>query len=207
MGIHVERKKMKILSEMLRKSWHFFSGITLIVGYSMLMLYTSKETALVSLTGVILVFMVFEHIRLEHQPKLFEIFNRMFRKKEIFRPSSMLPYLLSSLAVFAVFQYWIAFTAIMMLIIGDSASAFFGLMFGKKKIRRSKTYVGSGAELLANLLTGFVIMHEHPQIYIPMAITATIVETLTDKLEDNMTVPVSTAFCGYIMAMIFSIAI
>lgn len=205
MGLHFKKQKLKILAELMRKSWHYSSGVALVIGYPMLMLHTSRETALVSLTGVVLVFIIFEHIRLEHRPKLLDILNVLFRKKEMYRPSSMIPFLLSGLAVFAVFNFWIAFTAMMMLVMGDSFSAGFGLVFGKKKIRRRKTYVGSFAGLAANLLTGFVVMHEYPQIYIPMAVVASAVETLTDILDDNMTVPLSTAFCGYIMMILFNI--
>jgi dolichol kinase len=202
-----QKKKLRILSEVLRKSWHFFAGLVLAVGYSMVILYLSKQIALLALTAALLIAMLFEHIRLEHRPKLLQIIDIMFRKKELNRPSAVLPFIMAGIIVFAVFPYPIAFVSIMMLIFGDAFSAGFGLIFGRKKIWKNKTYVGTLAGLIANLLTGFVIIHEYPMVFIPMALTATIVEMFTNKLDDNLTVPVSAAFAGYLFVSLFNMPI
>lgn len=206
MDINLLRKrKIKILSEILRKSWHFFAGLALIMGYSMMMMHFSREIALMALVVVLLAVMEFEHIRIEYRPKLLKVIDVLFRKKELDNVSSLIPFVTAGIIVFAVFDYWIAFTAMLMLIIGDSFSAGFGMVFGRKKLRKSKTYIGTFAGLVANLLTGFVIMYEYPFIFIPMALTATIIELLTNKLEDNLTVPISAAFAGYVMTLILGI--
>ena len=207
MDINIKRKKIKILKEIIRKSWHFFAGLILVTSFSIITIHASEEAALVSLTGALLVIMVFEHIRLDNKPRIFRVFDALFRQKEMNEVSAMVSFVTASLLVFAVFEHWIAFTALMMLIIGDSLSAAFGMMFGKKKIKGDKTYVGTFAGLAGNLLTGAVIMWEYPSVFIPMALVATIVEALTTRLDDNLTIPIATAFTGYMVAMILNISL
>jgi phytol kinase len=202
MDIKLKRKKLKILAEISRKSWHFFAGLTLIIGYSLVLMNYSKETALLVATFFLLLAMIFEHVRLEHKPSIFRIFNAFFRKSELNSTSGLMTFLLSGILTFAVFDFWIAFVAMMMMLMGDAFSAAIGMMFGKRKLRKKKTYVGTGAGLVANLITGAVLMYEIPEVFIPMAITATIVELMTNKLDDNLTVPVSTAFVGHLILYI-----
>lgn len=203
----IKRSKVKILKELARKSWHFFAGLALITGYSFILMYYSEETALVVVVGVSLAAMGFEHVRLEYRPRVLKAIDVLFRKQEKSKVSSMVAFILSFVVIFAVFDYWIAFTAMMMLVLGDAAASLFGSLFGEKKIRRSKTYIGSLAGLLTNLITGFVIMHEYPIVFIPMAITAATVETLTNKLDDNLTVPISAAFAGYLVVTFLNISL
>ncbi|MBU4124663.1 MAG: hypothetical protein KKI14_04335 [Nanoarchaeota archaeon] len=207
MGIHIRRKKIKVLRELLRKSWHFFAGIAMLIVYSLAVLYLGKELSLVILVFVLLMIMLFEHVRLEYRPKVLKLVDVLFRKKEFNKPSSMMSFMLAGVIVFAVFDYWIAFTAMMMMVVGDSLSAGAGMMFGKRKIRRDKTYVGSFAGLIANLFAGAVIMWEYPLVFVPMALTATIIETLTNKLDDNLTVPITTAFVGFVITILFHISL
>jgi len=117
----------------------------------------------------------------------------------------MLSFVISFVIIFGVFEHMIAFTAMMMLIAGDAFSAGFGMLFGDKKIRKQKTYVGSAAGLIANLTVGWSILPDLPQLFVPMAFTATIIETLTNKLDDNLTVPVATAFVGYLLMVLWGI--
>ncbi|MFA4890958.1 MAG: hypothetical protein WC604_01205 [Candidatus Gracilibacteria bacterium] len=207
MGIHVRKKKIKVLKELLRKSWHFFAGIALIVAYSLGVLYLGRELSLAALVLILLVVMLFEHIRLEYRPRVLRLVDVLFRKKEFNKPSAMMAFMLSGIIVFAVFDYWIAFTAMMMMVVGDSLSAAAGMMFGSRKIRRNKTYVGTFAGLIANLFAGAVIMWEYPLVFVGMALTATIIETLTNKLDDNLTVPISTAFVGFLITTLFHISL
>lgn len=207
MGIRTKHKKIKVLKELLRKSWHFFAGVAFVVAYSMARLYLGVEIVLPGLVLALLVVLFFEHVRLEYRPKVIQLVDVLFRKKEFNKPSSMLSFVISAVVVFAVFDYWIAFAAMMMMVVGDSFSAAVGSMFGNKKIRRNKTYVGSIAGLVANLFTGAVIMWEYPIVFVPMAITAAVVETLTNKLDDNLTVPISAAFVGFLVVTFFNISL
>lgn len=199
------RKRLKILAELLRKSWHFFAGLILVTGYSLVALNYSKEIALVAVVVVLLAAMEFEHVRIEYKPRLFRAIDVLFRKREYNQPSSMLSFIISFIIIFAVFEHMVAFAAMLMMIAGDAFSAGFGMLFGEKKIRGKKTYIGSFAGLISNLIVGWFVLPDYPQLFIPMAFTATIIETLTNKLDDNLTVPVSTAFIGYLITIIWGI--
>jgi len=199
------RKRLKILAELLRKSWHFFAGLILVTGYSLVALNYSKEIALVAVVAVLLAAMEFEHVRIEYKPRLFRAIDVLFRKREYSQPSSMLSFILAFVVIFGVFEHMIAFTAMLMMIAGDAFSAGFGMLFGEKKIRKNKTYIGSLAGLISNLVVGWLVLTDYPQLFIPMAFTATIIETLTNKLDDNLTVPVATAFVGYLVTIVWAI--
>ncbi len=203
MDIFPPKRRMKILSELLRKGWHFLAGIALFEGYTLMMFAFGKQVALIALTVVLLAALIFEHIRLEHKPKIFEFLDVLFRKKEMFSTSSLIPFLIGALVVFSVFPYGIALFAVMILVLGDSFSAGFGMTFGKRKIWKNKTYVGTFAGLAVNLLTGFVVLHEFPQIYIPMAVAGSFVEMISGKVEDNLFVPITAAVVGYTMQIIY----
>jgi len=207
MDIEIRKKRARIFKELLRKSWHFIAGITFVVGYSMVTLYVSKEFTLYLLVGILLVIFLFEHFRIEHRPRLLRVVDILFRKKEFNRPSAMISFVTAGILVFAVFEHWVAFTALMMLTIGDSSSACIGQLFGEKKLRGKKTYVGTFTGLIANLLTGAVLMWEYPIVFVPMTLVATFVELMTNKLDDNLTVPIATAFTGYLIVTIFNISL
>ncbi|MBT3704227.1 hypothetical protein HOG17_00420 [Candidatus Peregrinibacteria bacterium] len=207
MDIEIRKKRARVFKELLRKSYHFFAGIAFVVGYSMVSLYVSKDFTLYLLVGILLAIFLFEHLRIEHRPRLLRIVDVLFRKKEYNRPSSMISFVMAGILVFAVFEHWIAFTALMMLTIGDSFSACFGQLFGEKKLRGKKTYVGTFSGLIANLLTGAVLMWEYPIVFIPMALVATFVELMTNKLDDNLTVPIATAFTGYLIVTFLDISL
>lgn len=207
MGIHSKHQRIKVLKELLRKSWHFFAGVALIVAYSLSKVYFGERIALAGLVLLLLGVFVFEHVRIEYKPRILTLIDVLFRKKELNKPSAMMSFMISAVIVFAVFDYWIAFTAMMMLVVGDSFSAAVGRMFGRKKIRRSKTYAGTFAGLLANLLTGMIIMREYPEIFVPMAFVSTFVETYTNKIDDNLTVPISAAFTGFFIVAFFNISL
>jgi len=201
------KSKTKILAEILRKSWHFFAGLVLITGYSMLTLYFSRSVALFSCVALLLAAMIFEHVRLSYRPRVIQAIDVLFRKKEFNHPSAMLSFITSFVLIFAVFNHDIAFAASMMMIVGDSFSAAFGMLFGTTKIRGNKTFVGSFSGLAANLIVGYFALNGEFMLFIPMALTATIVEMLTNKLDDNLTVPVATAFVGQMLFILLKITV
>jgi len=202
-----KKSRTKVLAEILRKSWHFLAGLILITGYSLLALYFSKEIALFACIAVLLAAMEFEHIRLSYRPRVLQAIDVLFRKKEFNHPSSMLSFVISFILIFAVFKHEIAFAAAMMMIVGDSFSAAFGMLFGEKKIRGSKTYVGTFFGLAANLVVGYFALNGVFMLFIPMALTATIIEVLTNKIDDNLTVPIATAFVGQMLMILLKITV
>lgn len=203
----LKSRREKFFFEIRRKIWHFFAGFAFLAAHYAIFTYVSEELSLMFLVVSLLVMMEFDHIRLEYRPRVMKAIHILLRKREYNSTSSYINFLVSSIIAFAVFDYWIALAAMLMVVVGDSFSALFGLAFGKKKLRRNKTYVGTFAGLIANLAVGAAVLHQYPLVFIPMALTASVIELLTNKMDDNLTVPVSTVFAGYLMTLLFHINI
>ena len=155
----------------------------------------SKEFAMVCLMILFLIGLVVELVRLQVRPGAIKIFDKFFRKHEVDHASGSLYVLISSVICFAVFDYWIAVVAMLMMIFGDLFSAIIGKSVGGPKIYKDKTWIGTISGLIANFLVGIIIL-PFPLIVVPMAVVATITELFSDKLDDNLTVPMFAGFVG-----------
>ena len=102
---------------------------------------------------------------------------------------------------------------------GDLSAALIGKKFGKHWIKclKKRAWEGVIAELVANLIVGFVVLrttfwwtagagYGSPMwaVIIVMAVTATFVETIISKLDDNLLIPVFAGFNGQIALMIIA---
>jgi len=184
--------------EILRKLFHLMEVPVLIV-YSLFRNYWSEKVAILALTAMFLVLMEMEYIRLEVKPKLPSHMN-IFREREKNNVTGSIFFIAATIMVFGAFDYTIAILALMLTIFGDLASALIGIQFGKHKIFHKKTFEGFMAGLAMNLLVGFLILPTYPAIFICMALVASIVELMTGKLDDNLTVPLFAGFTGQIIA-------
>ena len=83
---------------------------------------------------------------------------------------------------------------------GDLAASVFGKRFGKTWVMKDRALEGIGAELVVNILIGYLVLGSGMWIItILMAITATIVETIVHKLDDNLLIPLFAGFVGEIL--------
>ncbi len=192
-----------LLKEALRKFLHLLQVFTL-MAYTFLAETFSKQTGLLFLTALMLLLLEFEYFRIEYKSsawlRLREIFEKwVARKKEKNNMVSGVFFIISAIICFAVFDYKIALAALLFFIFGDLTSAITGMLWGKKKIFRNKTYIGTFYGFIANLLVGYVVLTGEPQIFIPMAVTASFVEAITQKLDDNLTVPLFSGFIGQLI--------
>jgi dolichol kinase len=146
-----------------------------------------------------LVLMEMEYIRLEVKPKLPNHLN-IFREREKNNVTGSIFFIAATIITFAVFDYTIAILALMLTVFGDLASALVGIKFGKHKIFHKKSFEGFLAGLAMNLVVGLLILPSYPAIFISMALVASIVELMTGKLDDNLTVPLFAGFTGQIIA-------
>jgi len=55
------------------------------------------------------------------------------------------------------------------------------------------------AGFVANLAVGFVVLPQFFYIVVPMAVVASFVELITNKLDDNLTVPLFAGFMGQLI--------
>lgn len=188
-------KRRSIVWELARKTVHL-SSLSIVLGYTLLLNYFSQRVAILSVTALLVLLLEVEHIRVEHKPKLAASFNGLFRKHEMNNLSGAVFMVISCIICFAAFDYWIALSALLMTVFGDLFAALFGKIFRGKKIYKNKTIIGTAAGFAANVIIGMLIFPGLPLIVFPMAITATLVEFITNKLDDNLTVPVFSGFVG-----------
>lgn len=184
--------------EILRKLFHLME-VPVLLAYSITRYYWSERVAIMTVTALFLLLMEVEYVRLEVKPKIPRQFDVM-RARERDNVAGSIFFVAATIIVFAVFDYSIALNALLLTVFGDLASALVGIKFGKRKIFRQKSLEGFLAGLLTNLMVGFLIMPDYPAVYIAMAFVASIVELLTGKLDDNLTVPLFAGFSGQVIA-------
>ncbi|MBP9718192.1 hypothetical protein KBD59_02745 [Candidatus Gracilibacteria bacterium] len=195
----------RLTREVARKCIHLL-GLPIIFGYIFLAHYFSHRVGILGLTGLLLLLLEFEYLRIDLQiemgNEITNAFSRLFlRKHERNNVVSSVFFIVACIVAFSAFDYPIALTALLMTVFGDMSSAIFGVAYGKQKIFRSKSYIGSFAGLITNILVALGMMYYFPGtidlvLALSMAATATIVETITKKLDDNLTVPLFTGFLG-----------
>ena len=197
-------KHKSLMWELLRKTAHL-SCLLIVVGYTFLMNYFSTKIALLAITALLLILIQMEHIRLEHKPRITILFQDLFRKHEKDNISGAVFMVISCIICFAAYFYWVAFLALFMTVFGDLFAALFGKAFGKKVLYNHKTLIGTLAGLTANITVGLLILPDFIELVIPMAFTATFVEFMTNKMDDNLTVPLFAGFVGHILVIVMAL--
>ncbi len=201
------KQRSNIIWEFLRKAVHL-SGLVIIVLYTWLINFFSEQVAILVLTGILLLFLEIEYLRLVHGAKIRKITNvldPLIREHEKDQLLGSVYFIISCIICFAAFDYWIAVLAMFMTVFGDLFSALLGKCCGKIKLYKNKTMIGTGSGLLANLAVALLILPEFLIIAVPMAVIATFVELITSKLDDNLTVPLFAGFAGQLLVWYFDV--
>lgn len=193
-----KKKKKSLRKEILRKLFHLME-VPLLIGYTVFRHYFNERIATLIITVVFLLLLEIEYVRLEYKPKIPEMFN-VFRHKEQNNVTGTIFFIAATIIVFAAFDYPIALTALLLTVFGDLAAALVGIKFGRHFLYKDKTLEGFMAGLTMNCMVGYLFLPSYPLVFLPMALVASIVELLTGKLDDNLTVPLFSAFTGQILA-------
>jgi len=97
---------------------------------------------------------------------------------------------------------------------GDLAAALIGTKFGKHYITKTRAWEGIIAEFLVNIIIGIIIfltplispvslsLSNSIIIILVMSITATFVETIVSKMDDNLLIPLFSGFNGQIALLL-----
>jgi dolichol kinase len=210
--------KWNFKNELARKFVHLLS-ISILVIYFLVSDIFDKQIALIILVLVLIVFIEFEYLRIEiprEIPILKDIWGYSKRKKEKNRLGGDVFFLIGAILVLAVFDLRIAIAAILMTTFGDMTAALIGKKFGKHwlKYLKNRAWEGILAEFFVNILIGYLIFFwgrfglindlKTWIVIFVMAITATIVETLIYKMDDNLLIPVFAGFNGQIALLILN---
>ena len=206
----------KFKNELARKFVHLLSLFIIFI-YFLAADFFSEKIALIILVLILMVFIEFEYFRIEWGSKI-PIMNKIWaylrRTKEKDKLGGDVFFLIGAILVLAVFNVHVAIAAILMTTFGDMAAALIGKKFGKHKLLTTKSWEGSIAELIVNTIIGIIIFIIYPGlsllawqqwiIILIMAITATFVETIVKKLDDNLLIPIFAGFNGQIALLILN---
>lgn len=189
--------------EILRKMFHLMEIPVLLV-YSYVRYFWDERVAILALTALFLFLLEVEHVRLEVKPKI-PFISGLFRPRERNNVTGTVFFISATIIVFGAFDYPIAMLSLLLTVFGDLVSALVGIKFGRHRFfRTKKTWEGFVAGLATNLLVGWLFLPTLPFVFIPMAVVASCVELITNKLDDNITVPLFSGFTGqmivYLMA-------
>lgn len=193
-----------MFKELIRKLIHLASFWNIFI-FLLVRNVINEKWAFFILTLGLLVFLELEYARVEKNwwhkiPK----FLNIFREKEKNHFAGHIFMTTGAIVVFAAFDIRIAVASMSMTIFGDFFSALIGKKWGRHKlIFNNKSLEGTIAGFLANLAVGFYLFNSDPILAVSMATAATMVEVLTQKLDDNLTVPVIAGAVGQIVRMVF----
>ena len=67
--------------ELGRKTVHL-SGLSIVVGYTLMLNYFSERTSILTLAALLLILLHIEYVRIEHKPRLASMFDGLFRVHE-----------------------------------------------------------------------------------------------------------------------------
>jgi len=196
--------KRKIAREILRKLFHLYQ-LPVILGYIVLRYQFSERVAIFALVILLMFILEFEMLRLEWKVRFPDPFG-ILRRSEKQSVTGMLFMILATIVVFAVFDFKIALVALLLTVFGDLVSAIVGIQYGKRRIKNGKSWEGFGAGLVANLIVATIFLWQFPVVGLVMAVTASAVEFVTYKMDDNLTVPIFSAFAGHTAAFIIGVS-
>lgn len=184
-----------------RKIIHW-SAFLLVVFYWLLKEAFNSKMAYLFLIGFLFLFLIYEYLRIV--VKLPLPGRQFIRAEEKNRLCGGFYLVLSMIICLAVFDFKIALIAIAMAVFGDTLATLIGQTFGQHIIpgsKREKTYEGTLAELVVDLIIGLIIWPVWT-IVLPMAVVATLVEVVTFKIDDNLSIPLLAGLVGQIIIMI-----
>lgn len=197
----IEDQNRALRKEILRKLIHLLELPVLLV-YTLLASFYGIKVAILAVTALLIILLEIEYIRLEYKLKLPAVID-ILRRREKDNIASSIFFVSSTIICFAAFDYPIALMALLLTVFGDLAAALIGMRFGRTKIFHKKTLEGFMAGLVINVLLGVMIMPGEWQVFLPMALTASLVELWTGKLDDNLTVPLAAGFTGQMLIFIW----
>ncbi len=185
--------------EVKRKAVHLTSIIIVLTFY-----FFGKEAVLLLLTVYLIVMLELEYFRIEWGKKL-PIVHSLFRIKEADRLGGHVFFTIGSIIAVSVFSKEIASAAILMTTFGDTSAAIIGKAFGRTWIPglKNRAYEGCAAEFIVDLIIGWLFLQNWVVVLV-MAVTATVVETVTDKLDDNLLIPLFSGFNGQLVVLILT---
>ncbi|MGP8319392.1 MAG: diacylglycerol/polyprenol kinase family protein [Methanosarcinaceae archaeon] len=186
-----------LVDEILRKTVHLTSVLIVLIYY-----YTDKQLVLTFLITYLVIILAIEHFRLEHGMKI-PFLNFLFRDKEESQLAGHVFFTIGAIISISVFSEIVACAAILMTTFGDMSAALIGKAFGRRRIYNNKSLEGCTTEFIVDFCIGYVFLGNW-LIALIMALTATVVETVANKIDDNLVIPIFSGFIGQGAIILFA---
>lgn len=185
------------LNELKRKTIHLTSIIIVLTYYAF-----GQKVVLSLLIVFLILILEIEYFRIEWGKKL-PFVHSLFRAKEADKLGGHVFFTIGSIIAISVFSEKIAMAAILMTTFGDASAAIFGKAFGRTWIKglKNRAYEGCAAEFIVDMIIGWIFLQSWI-VMLAMAGTATLVETMTDKMDDNLLIPLFAGFNGQLIMFI-----
>lgn len=207
--IKATRKDLQIS----RRLFHMANGFVFATAYA----FTFTHQQIVYFCGTIAsIVYVLDQIRVAYPEKvkrLDGISKYILRAEEQLKESAAVPYIMANLLTILTFPKTIAISAIYVLAFADPLSAIIGIRFGKTRVVKHKTLEGSLAFFLTTFLvisTVFSLSGTHGwqlwSMSLSVAFIASCFEMIPLKIDDNLTIPLFTAFILWIFCATLGIA-
>ena len=183
-----------LIHELKRKAIHLTS-IAIVLCYYIF----GQQAVLLLLTVYLIAILEIEYFRIEWGKKL-PIVHDLFREKETDQLGGHVFFTMGCIIAISIFPEEIASAAILMTTFGDASAAIFGKAFGKTWIPglTDRAVEGCAAEFIVDIVIGAIFLSNWLLIFV-MAGTATVVETLANKMDDNLLIPLFSGFNGYLI--------
>ena len=173
---------------LLRKTWRFCGIIFPLIYY-----FGNKTLTLIAVFLFLGTFLLIEFLRFTFpalNKRLIGVFGYLFKETEKKKLFTTTTFLVSFLITVLLFRKDIAITAMLFSIFGDATSAIIGI-HGKKRIF-GKSIEGSLAFLVTCLVISLALALTKiglpPVVFILVAFSATIIELLPLRVDDNLTI-------------------
>ncbi len=186
-----------LIHELKRKAVHLTSIIIVLVYHAF-----GQQAILLLLTVYLIAILEIEYFRIEWGKKL-PFIHSLLREKEADRLGGHVFFTMGCIIAISVFSEEIASAAILMTTFGDASAAIFGKAFGRTWIPglTNRAVEGCAAEFIVDVVIG-VIFLSNWLVVLVMAGTATVVETLANKMDDNLLIPLFSGFNGHLVLLI-----
>ncbi len=203
-------EKYSFGTEVVRKLVHL-NGIYLVLLYE----FFGQRFTLGVLTVALVIALEAEYFRIEWGRKI-PLFDVLYRQKEENTLGGHVFLGIGAIIVISVFTKEVAQLAILMTIVGDAAAAIFGRAYGKHFIPglKGKAIEGVFAEFVWDIVVGVVYLVLFFDgawgmwwiVLVVMAVSATVTETVSGKMDDNLLVPVFAGFTGEMLVVLLGIS-
>jgi dolichol kinase len=186
-----------LIHELKRKAVHLTSIIIVLV-----YLAFGQQAILLLLTVYLIAILEIEYFRIEWGKKL-PLVHSLLREKETGRLGGHTFFTMGCIIAISVFPEEIASAAILMTTFGDASAAIFGKAFGRTWIPglTDRAVEGCAAEFIVDVVIGAIFLSNWFVVLV-MAGTATVVETLANKMDDNLLIPLFSGFNGNLVLLI-----